>query len=146
MDDITETDVDPTDLVTVVTPEERSDRAEAKEWLRAWLGTERHDSSDVKTAWKKEGGSERTLQRARGDLGVVVERDGFGTTSRTYWSPPGTVVPTPKSDPTSTIPGTTGKTATDQEVHTEVDSLDAQSCQGNIFGTTDANFYNRDEF
>jgi 5S rRNA maturation endonuclease (ribonuclease M5) len=70
--------------------EDRQDRAEAAEWLSAYLEVEgpEANSAEVKARAKKAGISERTLQRARKELGVIWGRTGFGRDSITTWSLP----------------------------------------------------------
>jgi AAA domain len=76
------------ELLSTSTPEERSERSEAIDFLRKMLVAPQL-SSDVKAGWKRAGGgSEPTLQRARRALGVVVRREGFGPEMRSYWSLP----------------------------------------------------------
>ncbi len=70
--------------------EDRQDRAEAAEWLSGYLEVEGPsvNSAEVKAHAKKAGISERTLQRARKQLGVVWGRSGFGRESVSTWSLP----------------------------------------------------------
>jgi putative DNA primase/helicase len=70
-------------------PEERTERDEAADFLRAALVDCAQPAAEVKKAAAREGITERTLHRARRELHVVVQRSGFpGTTT---WSLP--VVP-----------------------------------------------------
>jgi len=67
--------------------EERSERDEAADWLRAYLADERRGGeatfSEIRKAARADGLAERTLQRARARAGVVTVRTGFP--SRTVW-------------------------------------------------------------
>jgi hypothetical protein len=67
-------------------PEERSDRDEAAEWLRGWLSDRGGDApfADVVKAATADGIAERTLKRARSKAGVTSKRQGFG--SGAVWS------------------------------------------------------------
>lgn len=67
------------------------ERSAAKEWLAAYLGAGVHDSADAKRDGKAAGFSERTLQRARQDLGVVIRPDG----RKSSWSLPTTATLSP---------------------------------------------------
>jgi len=74
--------------------EERTERDDAADWLRDRLsdtgGTA--PSKEIKDAARKAGHQVRTLQRARDQLGIVVESSGFPRIS--YWSlPDAAVVP-----------------------------------------------------
>lgn len=84
--------------------EDRQDRAEAAEWLTAYLEVEgpEANSAEVKAQAKRVGISERTLQRARRELGVIWGRSGFGRDSITTWSLPSQATPAHKSDDTET--------------------------------------------
>jgi hypothetical protein len=65
---------------------DRSERNEARDWLRDYLGQGRVKSSDAKRAANAAGISERTLTRARGSLKVKISAEGFPRV--TYWSLP----------------------------------------------------------
>jgi len=56
--------------------EERGERAEAKEWLLEFLGSGTQRRSDVQREAQKAGISERTLKRAKADLGIKARRIG----------------------------------------------------------------------
>lgn len=56
------------------------ERSAAKEWLRTYLGAGTHDSADAKRDGRAAGFSERTLQRARQDLAVVIRPHGRQST------------------------------------------------------------------
>jgi hypothetical protein len=75
--------------------EVRTQVADAKEWLRGYLTEHSHaDSRDVKREGAAQGFSERTIQRARKSLRVVMTN--LSTSPRrTVWSLPPSVVPTP---------------------------------------------------
>lgn len=59
-------------------PEEQSDRREAGAWLKDILAEGPRRVKDIMAEARGHGFSERTLQRARKDIGAVVEREGFG--------------------------------------------------------------------
>ncbi|MFG3235005.1 AAA family ATPase [Streptomyces antibioticus] len=68
----------------------RGETNETVVWLRAYL-TDQGGSdlaADVKTAAKKDGISESSLQRARRKLGVSMHQSGFGKERRSTWSLP----------------------------------------------------------
>jgi len=100
--------------------EERSAVAEAAEWLVAYLGhlggTE--ESAKVKEAARRDGHSDRTLDRARRRACIVALR--VGQPPRTWWSLPEAdvetdrpaVVPTPGETPSIGTTGRTGRTGT----------------------------------
>jgi len=70
---------------TVTDPEEKTDREAAGDWLREYLHARGPSRvADVLRDARAYGYSERTLQRARKDIGAVVEREGFGGAYR--WS------------------------------------------------------------
>lgn len=72
----------------------RGETNETVVWLRAYL-TDQGGSdlaADVKTAAKKDGISESSLQRARRKLGVSMQQSGFGKNRRSTWSLPEAVV------------------------------------------------------
>lgn len=58
----------------------------AEEWLETYLTENgKSISHSVKEAAKLEGFTERTLQRARSEIGVVVTMDGFGKDKVSHW-------------------------------------------------------------
>jgi hypothetical protein len=65
---------------------DRSERNEARDWLRDYLGQGRCKSSEAKRAAIAAGISERTLTRARGSLKVKISAEGFPRV--TYWALP----------------------------------------------------------
>jgi len=82
--------------------EDRQDRAEAEKWLEEYLQIEGPSakSSEAKRSAKAAGISERTLQRARKALGVII---GYvGNPPLSTWT-----LPTPASDGTTPNDGTT---------------------------------------
>jgi putative DNA primase/helicase len=62
---------------TVTDPEERTERKEAGAWLRELLSVGPVRIQEIKIQAKAYGFSERTIQRARNDIGAAVQRDGF---------------------------------------------------------------------
>jgi hypothetical protein len=81
---VTATDVSAEDLTTAPpTPEERGERAEARQFLTEILAEGPVESGDVAAAARAAGISERTHERARGDLRVVSERERAPGTGRT---------------------------------------------------------------
>jgi AAA domain len=112
--DIGESDVPAAELVAWSSPEERRDRDDARTWLRIRLGTERHNSKDVKADWKKENGSERTLQQARDDLGVVPVMEGSGGSLVSWWQLPDSGLPGSPERPVGAAAGKPENTAIDQ--------------------------------
>lgn len=56
--------------------QERGARAEARAWLRDALAAGPVPAGDVQAAAKRDGVAPRTLDRAKGDLGVVASRQG----------------------------------------------------------------------
>lgn len=69
--------------------EDRSALTEAIEFLRNILGDGPVPVLDVRAEAKENGVASRTLDRAKRTLGVVANRDGFGSGSRSVWSLPG---------------------------------------------------------
>jgi hypothetical protein len=66
-------------LLTTANEEERLARDDAKDFLRAELEDgERHPAEDLFKAGRRVGISDRTLQRARKDIGAQTEKAGFG--------------------------------------------------------------------
>jgi putative DNA primase/helicase len=59
------------------TPSERSEREEAKEFLRTILADGPAEATRIKREAKGAGIAERTLSRAKSDLGVTSDKDGF---------------------------------------------------------------------
>jgi putative DNA primase/helicase len=64
-------DVSAEDLVTVAEPGEKGDRAEARDFLRSALADGSLTTEELLKLTKAAGISERTVRRARADLGVV---------------------------------------------------------------------------
>lgn len=58
------------------------------DFLTDYLGGERQPAEDVKRAATKLNISGATLRRAKKQLGVEVEREGFGRDGTWYWSLP----------------------------------------------------------
>lgn len=69
----------------------RGETNETVEWLRGYLTDQGGAdlAADVKTAARKDGISESSLQRARRKLGVTMRHSGFGKNRRSEWSLPG---------------------------------------------------------
>jgi len=70
------------------TDTDASERQEAQEWLRATLTDGPVDSADILTEGKRRGFSERTLRRAKSELGVHSEKAGFGKSGSWVWGLP----------------------------------------------------------
>ena len=68
--------------------EERGALSEAMEFLRAELAEGRVEVAIIQSTAKRAGISERTLKRARRDLGVVKSREGFGPGGKFYLALP----------------------------------------------------------
>jgi hypothetical protein len=58
---------------------------EAKEFLRDVLKDGKRMSREVKELAELMGVSERTLQRAKNEIGAISKRDGFAENGLTYW-------------------------------------------------------------
>ncbi|WP_222113247.1 AAA family ATPase [Gordonia paraffinivorans] len=86
--------------------DEGTERAAAKAWLAERLGTGVHDSGEVKQDARAAGFSERTLQRARRELGVTITPAG----RRSTWS-----LPTCATDALHGTRGTGGTGGTGQK-------------------------------
>lgn len=80
-----ECDLAPSDLLATQSSDERSDRQEAREFLLAELRDGRRPADDMRQAARDAGISERTIKRAKSDLAIQSERDGFGADGRWYW-------------------------------------------------------------
>lgn len=61
---------------------------EAAEFLRGLLADGPVKSTEIKALAKREGICERTLKRAKADLGIVAVKDGMGTGSTWFWRLP----------------------------------------------------------
>ncbi len=66
-------------VVGLETPDERTERAQAVDWIREQLADGPVPAADIEVAAKKAGLAWRTLMRAKGALGVESYREGFGT-------------------------------------------------------------------
>jgi hypothetical protein len=76
----------------------RTQVADAKTWLKEYLTEHSHsDSREVKKVAAAQGFAERTLQRARKSLRVVMTRLSESP-PRTVWSLPPAIVPTPRGE------------------------------------------------
>lgn len=79
-------DVTADDLMLANVPMQRdTPRRDAQAFLQDFLADGPRLANDVTAAAKALGISERTLQRAKGELGVVSDRRGFGRDSVVYW-------------------------------------------------------------
>ncbi len=76
------------ELLAAADPDERSAREEARVFLREELATGRQLAEDLKRKASRMGIAERTLKRAKRDLGVNAEREGFSTDGMWYWRLP----------------------------------------------------------
>jgi hypothetical protein len=74
-----------TDLIADGGEDERGAKEEAKEFLRHLLGTGEVPSQEVFRLAKRESISERTLWRAKKDLGVKWRREGYGRDAKYFW-------------------------------------------------------------
>ncbi len=97
--------------------------ASVSDWLRDLINEEggRIDRRDVMLAARAMGYKERTVHRARGKLGLIVQQHGFGKAKRSLWTLPGTIIPA------SIVPimpnklsGTHGTNARLEEVEVEI--------------------------
>jgi putative DNA primase/helicase len=81
---------------------------EAVEWLRGLLtDVESLDRREIIEAAEKAGFAERTIYRARKDLGVVFAQSGFGKQKRSIWKLPDS--PNVANDPQSCQTNSNGK-------------------------------------
>jgi hypothetical protein len=67
--------------------DERGDRSEAKEFLRAELSQGRRRRADLVAAARRLGITDRTLRRAKRDLEIRSEKEGFAP-SEWFWALP----------------------------------------------------------
>jgi putative DNA primase/helicase len=79
--------------------EEKNERSDAADWLREILKDDKASLKEVKQEGNEVGFSWRTIQRASKELGVLVERSGFG--GGCFWS-----LPDPEKSYTDTIRAT----------------------------------------
>jgi hypothetical protein len=77
-------------MANSVAPEERTAAEEAETWLRALLTEEggKVDRRDVMKAAHAMGFKDRTVHRARENLGLAVVQSGFGKDKRSFWNWP----------------------------------------------------------
>ncbi len=66
-------------------------RTDAKAWLRDLLADGPAEASTIAERAHAEGIADRTLHRAKKELGVQSDREGFGPGSRSYWKLPDSV-------------------------------------------------------
>lgn len=80
--------------------EARSMTDEAADWLRGRIADAggEMDRRDVLADAKSAGFSERTIDRARPDAGVVVRQSGFGAEKRSLWRTAAGSIPPTRSD------------------------------------------------
>ena len=127
------------------TTEERTERSDARDFLRNYLQDGPMASEDVAKAGEKAGVSRRTLFRARKDLGVISSRRTDPTTGRMVgWT-------LALSNQSATVPATVPLPASGHSGHsghTQEFQLSVRpECQGSESGgLDDAPFYDRDEF
>jgi hypothetical protein len=76
------------DLATASTPEQRSERSEAQDWLREALAAEPQRAETILREAKQAGLSEITLRRAKSDLSIKVSKVGGGRSGYWNWSLP----------------------------------------------------------
>ena len=69
-------------------PRERGELNRAREWIRSALTDGPKLGRELLTAWREEGGSDRTLRDAANSMNVDYRRDGFGQGSRVEWALP----------------------------------------------------------
>lgn len=74
------------DLLSHPDEEQRAERSDAEDFLRAYLSEGPRRGAEVIEAAKGQGLAERTVQRAKARVGVLVRRTGFGSESATWWS------------------------------------------------------------
>jgi len=67
---------------------DRSERREAREWLRELLGDGPLPAKEIEKLGKESGHSLRTLQRVKNELDVLSHKEGIGLTSSWVWSLP----------------------------------------------------------
>ncbi len=108
---------------TVADPEEHGALTETADWLHGLLNDEGEmDKRDVMKLARTNGFAERTIQRARGKLGIQVRTSGFGREKRSYWRLPENPIRANRAkDSTSQEPGTNGTNEDD-------DSEDIREC------------------
>jgi putative DNA primase/helicase len=73
---------------TALDDEERSEIAEACDWLRDVLAMGAVEAREIQRQAKAQGFSVRTVQRARVMIGARSRREGFGRGARRLWLPP----------------------------------------------------------
>ena len=118
------------DLLAGAHIEQPGELEEAVEFLEGQLAEGECPSREVKAAWKREGGSERTLQRAARKLDV--EEDARGFPRRTYWRLP--VAPAPRGATGEREGGATDET---RSVEGKTEDSRLQSRQHSCFGATE---------
>jgi hypothetical protein len=138
---LAESDVTAEDLAAASVPsDERSERQEARELLRALLAEGPVQSAEVMKTTTAAGLSERTVKRARGDLGVVASRSYDPETGRvTGWTlalsaMAPTSGPAPVPGPLGTL-GTLGLTSGDEHSSTAHRAHNAHSAEEEVSDT-----------
>ncbi|HXN62317.1 MAG TPA: AAA family ATPase [Acidimicrobiales bacterium] len=127
------------------TAEEKSDRAAAREFVDEYLAAGPVPSSEFTKAGKRAGFSARTLERARGDRGVVAEKRTDPHSGKTI----GWVLSLPDQDatPPSDLPALadwrTGRTGSNQG---QLQADEPQRQQAEAGGLDEQPFYQRAEF
>ncbi len=79
-------DVRASELLAPNTPEERSEREEAVEWLREALADGPRSAKGIFKEARSNGFSEKTLHRAKRGLGIRSVKTGFGKTGEWCWA------------------------------------------------------------
>jgi hypothetical protein len=79
-------------LALPLTDEEKREGDEAGDFLFSLLDDDPEgaavEAAEALKLWRRQGGVDRTLQRARKRLGWAVQREGFGKGSRVLWAAP----------------------------------------------------------
>jgi hypothetical protein len=89
-------DVRASELLASQTPEERTEREEAVTWLQEVLADGPRPADELVREARRTGLSEKTLHRAKRDLGVRSVKTGFGKAGRWCWALPKDGQPGPK--------------------------------------------------
>ena len=79
-----------TDLLSIVTDDERSARDDAKQFLRHCLKDGPLPAADVLRNARSYGVAEKTLRRAANDMEILKRKEGFGSDGQWVWELPKT--------------------------------------------------------